>query len=481
MSKIIRLLSIVTLFVACFISTSSCRNEPVKPLIIDPKGSIKPPKPTSGEYLRFKINSPNEVVLRSANLDPMTSVQDLLLLFYDTQSNNLRYLQEINSISGQEQLGNIVVKIQPDDYNLVVLANPSEQIRSLVYAGSPMSNISEAQPLKSKDLYNPNSKSLLMANDQGAITISKNSFKPQLSDVTAPIELSLEPSLARVLVYGTPSLGMGIKGNKPIKFVVNNLPAKVSLLRQLNTLSTGVEEHQGDQSSSTTRYAKSSMWDIWSRSVPVSSEGVASYTMEQLGADEMANVAHESISEYDASLESMSLYVKESTMPEKAFLKGIVPYVHIAYPYIPQGLNLSGDEGFISYRGKYYSESMAKAALTERNSNNPLYTLLRDNGISQENFNNRLGFSVNGINFYYQGYSYYTVFVHHFAQANSPYGRYGIVRGNEYRIQLLSISNLGNPTPILYSNDLSPLVENAIGRLNVRIRAIETRTQGVDI
>lgn len=459
----------------------SCQKEQVKSLVVD--GSPSSPQSSEFAYVRLGLYAPNDVVLRnaSATVDPMQKINSILLLFYGQKDNTLKTIKEIKNVTNQEQLKNIVVKIVPDDYKLVVVANPSERIRTLVNPDALLSNIEQGQPILSRDLFNDTDKSIVMSNAQGAVNLERTDFQVNPSNMSKTHTISLEPTLARVVVYGTPELRFGSKGKAPVKFVVNNLPKQVSLLRQMNLLSTGLQEALGDQSSRESRYAKSPFWDVWASATPQSVDDIASYTVELLCAKEMGNTARENLSDYQDKLENKNLYIKESTMPQTCFLKALVPYVHIAYPYIPKGLTINNEEGWLSYQGTYYTESEAREALKQKLSTNKLYQLLQERNISSEYFEKPEGFSLNGLNFYYKGYSYYTVFIKHFGREQEPYGRYGLVRGNEYRIRLVSINAPGSPTPITYNNDFSPIVEQGNAGVNISIQPVETREQNEEI
>ncbi len=459
----------------------SCRDESVKPIEIDVSTSST--QHTESAYLRLRLNAPNDAILRNGSVvsDPMQKVTKVLLLFYGQNDNTLKTIKEIKDVASQDQLTNIVVKVEPNDYKLVVVANPSERVRTLINPNAPLSNIEQGQFILSRDLFNDTNKSIVMTNDQGPVSIRRTEFHANTSDISKTHTITLEPTLARVFVYGTPELRAGTKGKAPVKFVVNNLPKQVSLLRQLNLLSTGVQEVSGDQSSRQTRYAKSPFWEAWTNTTPHSVEDIASYTTAQLCANEMENLVQENLSASQGLLENKSLYLKESTMPSTCFLKSFVPYAHIAYPYIPKGLKLGESEGWLSYQGVYYSESDAKEALKQKVSSNKLYQVLQERHVTLESFDNPEGFSINGLNFYYKGYSYYAVFIKHFGRERETYGRYGIVRGNEYRIRLLSINDPGSPIPIRYNDEFTSISEQENARVGISVQAVETREQAEDI
>lgn len=458
----------------------SCSREEGKSLIINnPTISTK----HSEGYLRLSVSRPNDVTLRSLGQDPMAEVKTLLLLFYRSDNETLHSVKEL-SISSPDQMSNIAVKLEPRDYKLVVLANPSTNVRALVNPGSPLSNLTSGQALISNDLLDPASKLMLMSNEQGAVAVSSANFKSDASALSTAISVSLEPALARVLVYGTPTLRAGTTGSAPARYLVTNIQKSAYVLRQLNTLSGGGEEQAGDNSERNRRYAKSPMWMTWSQTPPTNSDAVGAFSTEQSSAEYMGAQVLQTAEAFKAQLaENLRLYHKESTVPESAYFLSTVPCAVIAYPYIPQGLTLEQDEGFVSYQGRYYRESQVKEMMRthDRVSAPQLMHAIEESRITQDAFNAKQGFEKGGIKFFYKGYSYYSVFIKHFGNTDSRYGFYGLVRGNEYHIRLVKINDPGSPTPLVYTNNMNPISEDQSSALKVQVSSLSTRNQEVEL
>lgn len=445
---------------------------------------VVPPSPSRVEnaeakFLRLSINHPREVTLRSTGQDPLKEVKSLLLLFYGNDD-QLKVVKEVSGISTSD-LSNITVKLLPDDYKLVVLANAGSELRKLVQVGAPLSNLNEGQVLSSSAFWE-SAIGVSMGNDQGVVAVPKSAFGATGS-LGASVSVTLEPMLARVLVYGEPSLRGGkTTADKP-RYLITNISRTASILRQMNNLSSGVVEQAKDNSARTDRYAKSPLWSAWSQSLPSNTSDVGAVSTENSTYDLMKNTAHQTIEQFKAELGTNSgLYVKESTIPENAYLKGLTPCVVIAYPYIPQSLNLNSGEGWLSYQGTYYRESEVREMLNGRGGHQTpaLMQALRDNNISASDFANTAGFSKGGVNFYYKGYNYYSVFIRHFAGDNA-YGRYGVVRGNEYRIKVVQVDGPGSPTPINYINNMEKIVELSSSSLQVSLAEIMTRDQEANL
>lgn len=429
-------------------------------------------KEGKGQFLRLSIHRPHEVVLRALKHDPMLEIKQVYMLFYDQATDKLKYVREAKATSDRA-LDKLDVQLPSGDYKLVVLANPTKDILRMTNVEAPLSMLTEAQKVLTR-VFIGDDGSLVMSNDQGPITITKSLFRETAHEsLTTPMSVTIEPCLARVLVYGTPQVRGGHKGNMPIKYKVTNVMQKASVLRQLNKLSTGVMEQQGDNSSREQRYAKSSVWDAWLQSLPRDGSDLANYALRDLNAHVMANTVYETIEQFAGELNTNNLlYAKDTPIPENAFQKAYAPYALIAFPYIPEELHLANDEGWLSYQGQYYSESQFKTMLQNNSLPSDLKSIVERNHINAEKLtSSEGGFSLEGLNFYYKSYNYYPVFITHFGgdSAHPVYGQYGIVRGNEYRINLVEVSSVGSATPMLYSNDFSPIFSDKHTAISARV------------
>lgn len=459
---------------------TSCSREEGQSLIID-----KPAVTTnqSEGYLRLSVSRPNDVTLRSLTSEPMNEISTLLLLFYNAETQALQSIKEL-SISSPDQLNNIVVKLEAKDYKLVALANPTTKLRELINIDSPLSNLNTGQSLVADDLIGSTPLSIAMTNHQGAIDVARTHFSNDNSALSSALTIQLEPSLARVLVYGTPSLRAGAVGEAPAKYLVTNIQKQTYVLRQLNKLSSGENEVAGDNSNRDQRYAKSPYWDTWLTNAPRTSEDVGAYPSERSSAEAMSNLVRSTADDFNAELKTNTrLYVKESVLPENSYLQALTPCVVIAYPYIPQGLSLTTNEGFVSYQGRYYKESAVKEMIrnNDRIQAPELMQAIQQNHITQESFNEKQGFDKGGVKFFYKGYSYYSVFIKHFGNRDARYGFYGLVRGNEYHIRLMKINDPGSPTPLVYTNNMNPISEDQSSALKVQVSSLSTRNQEVEL
>lgn len=434
--------------------------------------------------LRLSIGRPNEVVLRGegqAKKDPLTMIKRLRFVFYRQGSKGYQVavIKEQN-IEEDSQLENLKLVLPQDDYKLVVVANPSARLIELTAPDMPLDSVVQARPMKSsqfrvaRDVY----EGVSMLNEQGALSIPSGAF----SEGHLPTRVTLEASLARVLVYGNPQLNGGRKGNAPARYVVSNLLNEVAPLRPLGKLLSGQDELVGDQSLKSNRYAASSVWAQWQESKPQNTRGVGHFTPELYAMDELWTSVAMTPEAYKSRLGEGNLYVKESVIPPTAYLRGTVPCVVLAYPYIPRGVTLTDGEGWVAFRGVYYSEKSFKSFITSQQyPTDALKEAVNKASIGLDAFNQ--SFDKEGIRFYHQGISYYTIYIKHFGHSESPkaHGLYGVVRGNEYRVKLVSISEPGLPVPPVFTDNLDEISESSFTGISTGTTAVVERDQSAQL
>lgn len=444
---------------------------------------IKPQGSDEVSILPLSIQASNEVVLRSsASEDPLQKVHAILLAFYSDQDGAEKLLRtEEIRVNDAAELTELNAKAPKGNYKLVVIANPTEAIRSRVKVGALLSRLTEPDYFSSADLSRQVDASTLaisMLNEQGAVRISEADFADTPSAITRRRSVSLEPSLARVLVYGAPTLKGGIQGSEPARYIINNIAINVPLLRPLNLLSTQAQEQAEDGSDRSTRYAAGRLWSLWSSTTPSNiADEIASHTADTYKKATWQTILS-TVDAYDTERKQLALYAKETAVPSRAYVQGVVPCVVIAYPYVPDGLSLTEGEGWVNYRGRYYTESKFKVFVSGRTMpTTELKQAIQRAQITEASFSE--AFSKEGIEFYHKALNHYVVYIRHFASATAgdAYGRYGLIRGNEYRIRLLSIQAPGQATrPVLVGNT-TPIAEQAHLGLSVSITPVTVRDQ----
>lgn len=444
---------------------------------------IKPSVLEETTILPLSIRASNEVVLRSdTGEDPLQKVHAILLAFYSVEDGAEKLLRtEEFRISNPSELTELNAKVPKGDYKLVVIANPTEAIRGRVKTGALLSRLTEPDYFGAADLSRQIDASTLaisMFNEQGPVRIAETDFADTPSGITKRRAITLEPSLARVFVYGTPTLKGGSLGSEPARYTINNIALNVALLRPLNLLSTQIQEQIDDKSDRSTRYAAGRLWSLWSSVDPSNiTKEVASHVTESYRSARWQTM-QSSVEAYHAERKNLAMYAKETAIPSRAYLQGVAPCVVVAYPYVPEGLTLATGEGWVNYRGQYYTESNFKAFVSGRTEpSEELKQAIQRAQITEASFSE--AFSKSGIDFYHKALSYYVVYIRHFAStsADNAYGRYGLIRGNEYRIRIASIQTPGQATPPVLSGNMNPISEQAYLGLSVSITPVITRDQ----
>lgn len=470
------MLSAGLLLVAC--------TSPATEVILDAPAPVE-----ARSELRLRISLPNEVTLRGTGVsaeDPLQRVRQLRLAFYGATSGVVEHLRDI-PIASVDLLQDVRVSLPPADYRLVAIANPSERLLQLTARGSALTLLETPQNFTTRAFTEEVAAKtyISMLNEQGAVAISA---ERHFASTASPVSLTLEPTLARVVVYGQPEVTRGSAGTGRARFLVAGAQRGAIPLRPLALLSGGTPEVAGDGSSRTLRYASSPHWQAWAAQTPTTTGEVYHFTPEQYAMSHLwANVpsAYDQLS--GTAIESIRYYAREATLPPNAFLRGTTPCVIIAFPYIPSELTavLQPSEGWLRYRGRVYGERAVRQALAAGGMPvaelSEIISALRAEGIGASDFG--AGFSRSGIDFHHEGYSYYVVYIRHFATATdeAPYGRYGIVRGNEYRIHLKAVMDSGLPTPPDLTNALEPIAESRVVGLNLSVTSPIVRDQEVSL
>lgn len=435
--------------------------------------------------LHLSIEPLAKVTLRSTNQDPMQEILSLRLLFYNSQSATLEHVRELK-VTNPEQLKHIDIQLPPADYKLVAIGNPSRSILKLTQIGASLTKLTTPNKLTSDELYtltSPSNRvtSVVMTPDQGPVTVSATSFSRQNGSKDNAISLRLEPAVSRILAYGNPEVRGGKRGHAPAQFVLNSLPAQVSILRPLGILASGVQEVSGDGSDPRNRYAAGGLFSAWQTGTPSSLEGIVAHHKALPQESYWATVAQD-LGHAQGSIMGPN-YAKEAVLPAQAYLEGATPCIVLAFPYIPSGMELIGDEGWVSFEGEHYSETKFKKIVSGSSSteNTRLIQAIRDASLSESSF--QKAFDVSGIKFYKNAISYYVIYIRHFSDEQAPElnsaGRYGLVRNNEYRLKIRTISTPGSAIFPNLSKRMKPLSERH--HLNAAVAVQPTITREIDV
>lgn len=431
--------------------------------------------------LRLSVKLPNDVILRSAQIDPMTAVRQLRLVFYDKGA--APSVQEVRdvAISSPDELTGLSTMIPEGDYLLVAIANPSAEMNRITQKGSPLSLIRTGQKWSSRDFMQTEASdknkclAVSMLNDQGVVEVPLSSF----GKAQNPIQVVIEPALARLYVFGTPTLREGEMGSALPGYTLVGTQVETYPMRMMAKLSTGEMEVAGDNSTRSTRYAISPLWSQWSEGVPAQSSQSIQHRSD-LSAFLRSNIwilMQSDKTRARQDLTETSLYTKEATLPAHAFTQGTTPCVIVRYPYVPKSIApLEPNEGFLRHRGTLYKERDIRAMLS-RSSETPaeLAQAFESHGITLASLDQP--FDKGDLQFYKDAYSYYIIYIRHFAETTggSSYGRYGLVRGNEYSVKITSILDAGRATPPTLKDNHQPISEYSSFQSGIIVAEITSR------
>lgn len=463
--------------IACFLlALTSCRSHDA--------GMPIPELRPEGSVLHLSISTPRSVALRGAEaVDPMQQIKTLHFAFYAEDSQLVTEVREVK-VTSPDQLKDLTLALPEGAYKLVVVANATPALVRETAVGRPLSAISEYRSMLVDALSTASDGSLTIAqlNEQGAISVPASAF----GATTPQVQVTLEPALARVFVYGEPQLPTGVtRGTAPADYIVNGVARYTAPLRPLGLLRSGVKETLGDGSNAADRYPSSRLYELWGNSTPTTlTEALAYYTPEMiLGKTDMTIPRATLLADEAGMAEARTrqpYYIRETTVPPTAYLVGSVPTVILRFPYIPAGLSLQGNEGWFSFEGKYYAEHELREMIRSGKAKDArLQEAIHSAGLREDQLST--SFEMYGISFHHRSYCYYTIPIRHFNDREAPektsLGRYGLVRGNEYRIHLTRILRPGSAVPPDLAHDLRPLTEESELHAVIRVRPVVNRSQ----
>lgn len=432
------------------------------------------------EDLYLSIAPPNELTLRAETSDPMQVVRQLRLVFYTTDvAPKVVAIREV-SVANVAALNTISVKLPPSAYKLVVIANPTAELISRSQIGTPLTNFTESTDLATSKWMTSQEDGVVthvaMLNAQGVVDVAQEQFE---EGSASPLRVDIEPALSRVFVLGDPVLRGGRKGATSARYTITGVQKQVYPLRRLAKLQGGTQDElAGDNSERANRYAMTPMWSTWATATPTSGSGVSHHTADSYAQD---NYWGQVVATRDGvNVGHSSAYAKENTLPAIAYLQGLAPCVVVAYPYIPNELP-TGDDSWLSYKGQVYTKAKVQELLDDPSSNDEVAQALRAARVTESDL--KRGFQKGELSYYHQGINYYTAYIRHFVGATeaNAYGRFGLVRGNEYQLRLTRIEGMGSPIPPVLSGNLDPIVEQRSSTMSVAVLPLNNRVQDVDL
>lgn len=446
--------------------------------------SPKAPEPTNTEgNLSIQLNCLG-VDLRAGDDDPLSAVEKLDLYFFSSESETAERTMVAHRTFGKAELatnGPLSMSLPATSYYLVAVLNATPAVQNTFGQGGSWNNLYEST-YKLAELYSKSEQkvtSVVWSNDQGPIKIEKSAFDKGAS----PVQVPLTRTLARVRMFGNPTVPqyMTIDLTNGGTFSVGSRALKTFLMRELAPLigETGnTMEQPGDGSSFASRYAYSPGYK------EIAEDSQSDYKAL------LKPYRHFNESKTNCNLESLKLipktvdecnltqemyYVTETTIDPKHFTYAFTPSVLVGYKIYPTSLkalsDFKVDEGWVSFNGHHYRGhdfTTYMKAILERNKSTsetkPVVKvpmgypqdlqavceeyvmtygdkmLLKATGYQGELY----PIDFKGLRYYLRSYNYYYLPIQH-APDQEGYGHYGIVRNNDYRIEIKSISDFGSP------------------------------------
>lgn len=454
------------------------------------------------------------VDLRAGENDPMSAVEKLDLYFFSSESEPAERTLVAHRTFGKAEVATnapLSMSLPVSSYYLVAVLNGTPNIQNTFGQGVSWSKLFEPT-YRLADLYTRSGDkvtSVVWSNDQGPIQIDKSAFDKGASSV----QVTLTRAIARVKLFGEPKVPqyMSLDLTNGGTFKIGCRSLQSFLMRELAPLigsPESVMEKPGDGSKFATRYAYSPGYQEIATSEPSNQKALLdTYRLRNNNRTicnlESLKLVPKTVDECDLAYDGY--YSLETTVDPDHTTYYFLPSMLIGYKLYPASLDALGDfkadEGWVSFNGRYYRGrdfNTYLKAIYQRNKTTgkpkPVVTVptgypkaLQDvceeyvatQGdkmliTTSEHQGELVPIDYKGLRYYLRSYNYYYLPVQH-APTQEGYGRYGIVRNNEYRIEITSISDFGTPLmmkpadhpdkyvpkqPISATLTLTPLVEH---------------------
>lgn len=350
-------------------------------------------------------------------------------------------------------------EVKRADYYLLVIINPTDKIRWATEKGVSAQEI-ERYTSGEPEIFMGMQGEILMTNHQGLVEVlnARDIFETELEAQTHPVPVQVERILAGVTVsMDNPTL----PGNAAINGLMWNVDVvnqHTYWLRQLAEKATGEKERQGD-ADRVNFYAVDPNYAGFSANNATTEE-----EKERLN-EELKRQFHyiitEDVEKYpvaEGGYAGEMAFLLENTMEAEEQRRDVTSRVVLTGNYYPNGP--TDDDGhFFTYHGVWLTpgeiggyaadpESIPQDkfpglqhVIAKLQSASPPFDFM-DIGAGE-------AFSVDGLNFYKNGRTYYSILIRHFDDVQKPlwmsYGRYGVVRNNVYQIEILSFAGPGHP------------------------------------
>lgn len=439
-----------TLLLGCSLACIgfSCSNHPVLTNADDVE------QPLDSGYITLDLRSNLHLSRKGGTHDPLRSVRRVTFLFFHETDSKLLLSRTVEPTSDLS----FDLKIPKQNYRLAVLVNSGTSYAAIIpeillpttaIQATSQTLLESFAAYETGNITSESEHSVTMANDQGLIKLLSTQIvdkKSQLSEASR-LSVNVEPCLARVLVVGKPTISGGEYTGDVSCYVIDVVPQRIYPLRHLAKLSSGTNEAYGDNSPLADRYASS--WAEESIAAGVAYNNVYGYVKADMFDNPVA-AAKMQEKKTDFNLNQAAIYTKESTVNPKNYFTAYVPRVVLRAKYVPHGIpGVKPDEGWIEFQGRKMSLEQFKKYV-----DNPVSAgMALADSIKKAKADNSLvytgGFVSYGIQFYYKSQNYYAIPIRHFDDEKAPnkdsYGRFGLVRNNEYVLSVKSITGAGSP------------------------------------
>ncbi len=413
-------------------------------------------------YISFSLDCP-QGVLRDGSEDPIHQVRCLFLYIFDGNSPESNLIG-IKKVEGNPASSTPIKLVRRECY-ILSFVNLTEMLEKKLQGYTQLKDFRDA--IKGDisylaDVDGSRIHSIAMSPVSSApCHVTEDQFSETIEGLVGktPCKLEVEPMLARVFAYGTPRVANSevLLLDEEIGFRTIYFSQEFDLIRRT--------ELEGEEQPLAKDYAYSPGYEALKDQVASSltAEFVGKYRVAPNPVLFYAPVGKERNS---ADLSDKKLYVKETTCPPNQYLVSLVPHIIVRAKVVPKILKdgLAPGEGWIRYKGGAMRESAFASLVQEVLKNIDAYDKpvngmpsgflealkqgLKDSKKKGLITVRKASFTINEIQFYHQSYNYYLLPIRHFGQTEAPlwnsFGRYGVVRNNEYTIHLKTILGFGS-------------------------------------
>lgn len=420
------------------------------------------PSGVDSAYLSFSLDCP-QGVLRDGSEDPIHQVRCLSLYIFDGDKPESK-LFGIKKLEGNMASPTPIKLVRKECY-ILSFVNVTEMLEKKLQGYTQLKDFRDA--IKGDisylaDVDGSRIHSIAMSPVSSApCHVAEDQFSETIEGLVGktPCKLEVEPMLARVFAYGTPRVANSevLLLDEEIGFRTIYFSQEFDLIRRTKL--------EGEEQPLAKDYAYSPGYEALRDQVASSltAEFIGKYRVAPNPVLFYAPVGKERNS---ADLSDKKLYVKETTCPPNHFLISLIPHIVVRAKVVPKSLKdqLGTEEGWIRYKGGAMRESAFASLVQEVLKNIDAYDKpvngmpsgfleALKQGLKDPEKKGLLtarsaAFTINEIQFYHQSYNYYLLPIRHFGQTEAPlwnsFGRYGVVRNNEYAIHLKTILGFGS-------------------------------------